>query len=116
MKWLLVKGGETYYPALNVNNQQNLITDDKEKAKEFNNFFLSQANIDETNSQLPVNQDFPQGLEHILATEEEISDFIKCVDPSKTTGPDWVSPKLLKEARHVIVPSLTKLINISLSV
>ena len=44
-------------------------------------------------------QDFLQGLANILTTEE-LSDFIKCVNPSKATGPDVVSPKLLNEAGH----------------
>ena len=113
VKWLLGKGGDTSYPAMNVNGKQ--ITDNKLKAEEFNNSFLSYSNIDESSAELPPDEDFPQHLDSIVATEAEVYDLLKCVDPSKATGPDGISPRLLKEAGIAIVPSLTKLINLSLS-
>ena len=81
------------------------ITDNNEKAEEFNNCYLLHANIVETNSQLPDDQDFPQGLENILATDQEMYDFIKCVDPSTTIGPVWLSPSLKGTS---LAESLTK--------
>ena len=60
VKWSLGKGGDTAYPALNINNQQ--VTDSKDKPKQFNEFFLSHFNIDETNVQLLDYEDFPQTL------------------------------------------------------
>ena len=44
VKWVLGKGGDTSYPALNINNQQ--FTDNKDKSEQFNKFFLSHSNID----------------------------------------------------------------------
>ena len=40
---------------------------------------------------------------------------MKNLDTSKATGPDGISPKMLYEAGHTIVSSLTRLINLSLS-
>lgn len=114
VKWLLGKGGDCSYPALNVDDEQ--ITDSKDKAEAFNKSFLSYSNIDDSNASLPeIDETVFQGLDEIIATEDEVEDFLKCMDPSKATGPDGVSPRLLKEAGHCIVPSLTKLINQSLS-
>ena len=114
MKWLLGKGGDTStYPALNVNNTQ--ITCNKDKAEAFNNFFLSHSNIDTSNAHLPEEQDFPEEVESIIATEADVLDQILAIDPSKATGPDGISPRLLKEAGQSIIPSLTRLINLSLT-
>jgi hypothetical protein len=115
VKWLLGKGRNTSYPTLNVNDKD--ITDNKQKAEAFNDFFLSHSNIDDSNSELPDHEedDFPNNLEFIEATEQEVHDLLKCIDTSKATGPDGISPKLLYEAGATIVSSLTKLINLSLS-
>ena len=113
VKWLIGKGGDTSYPSLVVNNNQ--ITNNRDKAEAFNHFFLSHSDIDDSNAQLPDEQNFQVGLDNILATEQEVNDLLKCIDPSKATGPDGISPRLLKEAGEGIVPSLTKLINFSLS-
>ena len=59
--------------------------------------------------------DFPQNMSSISATEQDIFDLIKSLDTSKATGPDDISPKLLYEAGQSILPSSTKLINLSLS-
>ena len=113
VKWLLGKGGDTSYPSLNINDKN--INLNKEKAEAFNNFFLSHSSIDESNAVLPDDNEFPEGISNIVATENEVHDLLKCIDPSKSTGPDGVSPRLLKEAGVAIVPSLTKLMNLSLS-
>ena len=78
-------------------------------------FFLAHSNIDESNAQLSDDVNFPVGLDHILATEQEAQNLINCIDTSNATIPDEISPRLLWEAGIIIVPSLTKLINLSLS-
>ena len=91
------------------------LTDNKEKAQAFNEFFLSHSNIDDSNAELPNNdENFQHNLETITATEDDVLDLLKCIDTTKATGPDGISPKLLYEAGYSIVPSLTKLINLSL--
>ena len=83
----------------------------------FNSFFLSHSSIDETNAKLPDGDIFDNEeiyLDHIDVTETEVADLIKNVDPNKAIGSDGISPKLLKEAGTSIVPSLMKLIQLSL--
>ena len=113
VKWLIGKGGDTSYPVLNCNNSA--VTDNKEKACKFNDFFLSHSTIDTTNATLPNDPLNQVQFDFISAKENEVADLLKCIDTSKATGPDNISPKMLKMAGNSIVASLTKLINMSLS-
>ena len=113
VKWLTGRGADTSYPSLNVNNE--LITDSKDKADNFNEYFLSHSNVDDSNTALPELNTLDSSLTNIIITEEEVSDQLSSIITSKSTGPDGITPKLLKEAGHTIVPSLTKLFNLSLS-
>ena len=112
VKWLLGKGGDTSYPPLQINDS--VVMDNKAKAKEFNEFYLSHSNIDTSQAKLPDDNNFPEYMDKLEATEEEVADQLKALDTSKATGPDGISPKLLYEAGAGIVPSLTRLINLSL--
>ena len=91
-----------------------MITSNKANAESFNKFFLSHSNIDETNAQLSDDNDFPEGLDTIVASVREVYDLIKTIDPSKATGPDRISPRLLHKSDVSIVPSLTWLVNLLL--
>ena len=44
----------------------------------------------------------------------EVEDLVKNIDQNKASGPDGISPRILKEAGLSIVPSLTRLIKLSL--
>ena len=95
------------------------ISQAKDKAEYFNEYFLSHNRIDASNSDLPEfihdGKDFQDGLEIIQVTEQEVLDQIKALKTGKATGPDNISPRILKEAGIAIVPSLTRLINLCLS-
>ena len=56
--------------------------------------------------------DYPSKL---LCYEAEVFDLILSLDPTKSTGPDGISIKMLKGTIDAIVPSLTRLFNLSLS-
>ncbi len=90
VKWLLGKGKDSAFSPLIVNKEQ--ITDNKKKADEFNKFFLSHTNIDDSNASLPDDNDFPSGLGNIIAKEGEVYDILRCLDTTKATGPDGISP------------------------
>ena len=45
---------------------------------------------------------------------DELKTILKSLDPSKSTGIDGISPKMLKLASEVLLPSLLQMINISL--
>ena len=79
VKWLLGKRGDSSYPYLNVDNQQ--VTESKNKAQAFNDFFLSHSNIDDTNAKLPENNICREnGLDAVKASENEVSDLIHSID------------------------------------
>lgn len=114
---LLGKGGDESFPAMKDLTNDSFVTDNMSKASLFNTFFMSHSNIDTSEAQLPNEEPIYPGpiLDSLTATEEDVFDFIKSIDPNKATGPDGISPRLLKEAGHSIVPSLTKLFNLSLT-
>ena len=102
------------YPPLVVGNE--IVTGSKEKAEMFNEYFTSFATLDSSNVQLPIsNEDQYNILSNIEITESEVRDLIHCMDTGKASGPDQVPPMLLKQAGSCIVPSLTRLFNLSLS-
>jgi len=109
------KNNDTYPPLFNESNNT-YINNNLEKATMFNNFFLSHNHVDTTNASIPVDE-VELGvpiLSDVRATEQDVYDYISTIDPSKATGPDGISPRLLKLADRAIVPSLTRLVNMSL--
>ena len=46
------------------------------------------------------------------ATEEEVQHSLLALDTSKSSGPDGISPTMLKQSAGAIAPSLTKLLNL----
>ena len=53
--------------------------------------------------------------DELLCTTDEFLFLMKSLDSSKANGPDGVSAQMLKATACSIVPSLTKLFNISIS-
>ena len=56
-------------------------------------------------------QEFP---EELLCSVDNIADMLAYLDPSKSTGADKISARMLKSCAYSIAPSLTKLFNLSL--
>ena len=80
-----------------------LLCDNKEKAKFFNDFFCNQSDLDDTN--IPTPNIFLRqhgSLGHIVITENEVEDKLNILDISKASGPDAVSPRLLKESTEIL--------------
>ena len=78
-------------------------------------FYLTQILILQMHSFLQI-KIFQKHLARLQPKSmHDVHDLLKALDTSKATGPDGISPKLLHEAGITIVPSLTKLINLSLS-
>ena len=102
------------YPPLLINDTY--IEDNMEKANAFNKYFCEQANIDDTNATLPVLptlEDTP-GLSQIHISQEEVLDQLSILNISKATGPDSISPRLLKCAAKELSYPLALLFNKSL--
>ena len=105
---------ESDIPSIRTENNC-IISDNSEKAEEFNQFFLSYSNIDDSQSSLPDNIDTCQSsLGHIQTNCNEVYDILKSLDPTKAVGPDGINPRILKETASSVAPSLTRLFNYSL--
>ena len=112
VKHLLGKGNDSSYPPLEHSDKY--ITDNKEKADVFNNFFISHSSIDDTHATLPLFSFLTNfRMNSVIAREDEIGDLLKTLNDSKATGHDGIGPKMLKQAGISVIPSLTRLINLS---
>jgi hypothetical protein len=91
------------------------IVDSKQKADLFNNFFASQAYVDDTGKSIPVS-DYQQNQSYLTlieTTKEEVQVSIGSVNISKACGYDGIGNRILKICRFGIAKSFTKLINFS---
>ena len=113
-KQMMGSSRQSQYPALQVDG--NHISDPVRKAEAFNAYFVKQTLLDDSNTDLPA--DFPSfeqaSFEDLLITEEEVLDQLKGLKTNKASGPDLISPRMLKEASKDICPSLTRLFNMSI--
>ena len=50
-----------------------------------------------------------------LCTEEEVCALLSSINPSKSNGPDSITPRMLLSTAEVIAPAVTKLFNLSLT-
>ena len=107
-----IKGEDSNIPPLLVNDK--LIFDDTAKASQFNQFFVSQSLIDDSNNILPDLNPIREQLDNIVLVESEVEDILKVLNPSKSCGPDLVNPRLLKSSANIINYPLCKLFNMSL--
>ena len=89
---------------------------DQEKATWFNEYFASASMIN-----TPPDPNFPnqpekeEELLDVNITVETVRQILKDLNPKKASGPDRVSPRVLKNTYAAIAPSLTKLFNKSLN-
>ena len=80
-----------------------------------NAFFASQSTIDDLNKELPtIDTHVQTKIENIIITEQDVTNFLLCLDTSKAYGNDSISPKMLKEAERELSVPLCKLYNMSL--
>ena len=112
VKEFLGKGNDSSYPTLEINGSY--FTDNKSKSDIFNDFFTGHSTLDTNNATLPVFEFLTNTrLDHISATEKEVTDLLMSLKPNKSSGHDGIGPKMMKEAGASVSPSLTRLINLS---
>ena len=110
-------------------NQLNIdgceITDNKDIANEFNNFFVNIA----TKLSAPIPEsDFNHIKDHVdnkvpkhtyfqipLITEDKTRKYLNSLDISKATGLDQLGPRLLKMSTNIITSDVTRIINLSIN-
>ena len=81
-----------------IYHRKNYITDFKEKAQIFNNFFAKQCTLVENTSKLPTDS-FKRTknlLSTISFTKDDIAKIIKNLNPNKAHGFDMISIRMLK--------------------
>ena len=115
VKLFLGRNSDSEFPPIDDGIKTNFTNIDKANA--FNNFFLNNASLDCKNASLPdnVSTTTRPTLSKVTATEQDVTDILKSLDVNKATGPDGISPKMLREAGETIAKPLTRLINMSLS-
>ncbi len=98
-------------------NGTECVTDSKKKAEAFNKYFVEQANLDVTEEDIRHLQN-PQIPEHKLETitilEKDVLDILCSLKPNKASGPDNISPRVLKNTAKTLAPVLEKFFNICL--
>ena len=104
-------------PPMKHNN--NLVTNDKEKANLFNDFFIDVSSLDEDGAANALNfnnriVDSDGDLTSINLTEQEILDQIKCININKSYGPDGIPPRIVKEGGAPLAKVLLKMFSLSL--
>ena len=92
-----------------------IVFDSKEKADLFNDYFVNQSRINDSNCQLPLLTYFQSDktLSIIHTTEREVLMLLEKVDISKACGPDGIGNKILKLSSNGIKKSFTNLLNLS---
>ena len=94
-----------------------MITDAKEKATLFNEYFTSRCELENVDSPLPnvtVFQNFKH-LSNISTSEREVKILLNSVDGSKACGVDGVGNSLIRASADGITNSFLRFITISLS-
>ena len=93
-----------------------VITDSAEMASEFNDYFYSVFKGDEENHDLPeINVISDTALSSVEFKENDIVSILQSLDSNKATGPDNISPRVLKECAAQLAPSLAALFKLSMS-
>ena len=89
-----------------------VIESDDQKAEVLNEFFIQQSTVDDTNAHLPnfVTPNFDT-LNEIVVTQQDVIKAINEFDANKASGPDGISPKLIKEGKQELAYPYTKLFN-----
>jgi hypothetical protein len=88
----------------------------KEKAEAFANFSTDMTTLNTTNAPpLPEVPPTENSLSHIRIPSQTVLEYLQRLNPNKATGPDTISPRMLKETAKSIAPILARIFNYSLA-
>jgi len=93
------------------------VHDNSSKANLLNHFFASHSTLDDSNAPLPADSGISHNgelLTDIVLTQGEVRDILSSLNASKATGPDGVSPAMLKQTANTFSKPLTRLFNMSI--
>ena len=109
------KNNDVHIPPIKVHDD--FIVNDKEKADEFNKFFISSSSLPDYNAELPEVtrvSHYYMYLTAIPITKQDVIDQVKVLDVSKAYGPDGISPRFIKEGVEAMICTLLRLFKLSL--
>ena len=88
-----------------------------DKANLLNSFFCSCFNRSHPPIQHQPTPDIDSSTcpEEFLCADSEVCEMLAALDVTKSSGPDGISPRMLKSTAPCIAPSLTRLFNLSIS-
>ena len=91
------------------------VYDDKDKAATFNSFFSS-VFTSEPDGPMPEFNDrnYDSPLDNIEITPDEVEKKLNKLNPSKSTGPDGIHPRILREISNNIAPPLANIFTTSI--
>ena len=114
LKQIIAPNSRISVPPLEVNN--NIITDEHDKANVLNNFFQSQTLLDEQNAVLPdlTPATVDSLLDRIVLTPHEVELVLEVLPVGKASGPNGLSNRILKELSHQLASPFCSLFNDSL--
>ena len=102
---------------LPLNKDGTVISSNVDKANVFNDYFISQCQLNDDNTPLldmNIPNDIPV-LENIVPTPDEVKDTLQSLKLGKTSGPDGINNRVLKELAFELASPLSTLFNFSLS-
>ena len=99
-------------PMLFMNNK--CAETDIQKANMLNNYYASQATLDNDNRPLPHFTPVQHHLASISITIQDVKDVLRNLNVNKASGPDLISPRLLKEGAIILSWYLSIIFNRSL--
>ena len=100
-------------PTLKMHNE--FAETDQAKAEMLNLYFSSQTRVDDTNKDLPLLQPALHSLNSIEISIQDVKDVLLHLNVSKASGPDLISPHLLKEGADILAHPFSIVFNRSLN-
>lgn len=109
-KQLTTKRKSSTIPTLVHNGVEATTAEDK--AELLNTFFCMQSTLNDNNHTPPViPTTVHSSLSDIFISVQDVKDAICLIDPTKASGPDVVSPRLIKEGANELAEPLSLLFN-----
>ena len=99
-----------------LKDQGKMHADPVDKANFLNRQYESVFTKEEEDEDTPVLQGNPYPeMSNILISQEDVQKLLKKINPHKASGPDMISARILKDLSDVIAPSLTVIIQRTLT-
>ena len=100
-------------PTLKLNDK--FAENDIDKANMLNDYFCSQAVVNDNNKLLPLQAfTYNSRLNSISISQQDVRDVLNNINVTKACGPDLISPRLLNEGATILSKPLSIIFNRSL--